>query len=165
MMPRTIVGQTLAALLTVLALCLAVLAYVATQKVMSSRLQAAHDAAEQLTEFSAGLINTGTRLKRGAMIAPQIDALLTAEQLDIVAIRVTHVEGIEVLASTAEGVPEGLLEIVPPADFSEQTNATKSGTFYVVQTPIMLGAGDALQMVGQHAVIWDMSGTRGEVIS
>lgn len=110
-----------------------------------------------LSDFLSQQINTGTRLKRGAMIEPAIQSAIAADGIPIAALRVMHSEGVEVISSLAEGQSAALLNLLPTPTFDGEAITQTIGESLVTATPIILGAGADAVHVGDLLIVWDKS--------
>lgn len=159
---NSLVGRTLVTNLVVLFGCLVILLSVSTY-LIRDRQQASFEQKSMLfTQFAASQINTGTRLKRAAMIKPQIDALLAAKGLDVAGIRVVHVSGKEILSTTEDNLSKELTTYFTEPEFEEPDNIWRDHGYLLTRTIIELGAGDARQTVGELSVIWDPNNNNAE---
>lgn len=107
------------------------------------------------TEFLSKQINTGTRLKRGAMIAPQISSALATDGLTIDLVRIVHTDGTPVLTQLREGADEILADALPAPEFETILSSGIIGKDLFVRTPITLGSGEDAVIVGELAVLWN----------
>ncbi|MEO0388541.1 MAG: methyl-accepting chemotaxis protein [Pseudomonadota bacterium] len=153
----SIATKSLFAVLSITAVFLALLMVANVQYMSAVKSQRFEIDMVVKTEFLSTQINTGTRLKRGAMIAPHIDSVFASDAIPVAAARVLHVEGMEVLSQAAEGAPEGILANLPPPAFSDVSTAFSRDGFLYVSVPIILGLGDAAQIVGELSMVYDMA--------
>ncbi len=154
---KSIIGQSVGTMLLVLGLCMAALLFAANNKISNQMSENFRTDSTNLTAFVAKQINTGTRLKRGAMIEPQLTALLADEKLAAAAIRVTHTEGLEIISAIGDQYQAAEMPPFNEADFSETPSTQTFDGFVLVRTPILLGSGADQVLVGELAVMWDRS--------
>ena len=162
---RSLIGKTVVITSTVLAVCMVGLFVIAAWLSRDDSMTAFERDKAILTQFIASQIATGTRLKRGAMITPQIDAVFATEGLPVSAVRVSHTEGVEILAVTDEAADPGLLAGLGQPAFVKETEAVTEGQNYTVTTPIILGSGSEAVHVGELTVIWNTNFIRSKMQS
>lgn len=154
---RTMLGTTL-----VLCIGFAVLLAI-SDRMVRERLESTFTSNGALfTQFLAQQINTGTRLKRGAMIAPQIDSALRTDGLNLAGVRVTHAEGVEVLGEVQEGNTTTILDDLPEPYFSEEVKLADTGEYLMVHAPIILGTGADAVLVGEIVTVFDRTAIANE---
>ncbi len=162
-MLRTLTGKTIFANGLVLLACFVALLFV-TDGLVSRTIEDKNARnAQVFTGLLANQIATGTRLKRGAMVAPQIDTAMATKGLNLAAIRVTHVEGIEVLATLAENFGEEVLTAADAPSFEETITHREDGNILYTRSPILLGQGSDQVLVGELLVVWDLVPLRQRV--
>lgn len=110
---------------------------------------------EVFTQFFSSTISTGTRLKRGAMIEPQIATALATEGLSIDVVRVVHSDGTVVSTQFGEGVNASRADDLPVADAMQAASSVAIGADLLVRTPIILGTGEEALVVGELAILWN----------
>lgn len=154
---KSVITRSVLVTTLVLGGCMALLLSTANNRILQSLESDFARKSVEITGFISNQINTGTRLKRAAMIEPQLMALLEDPSLDAAALRVTHVEGVEVANMMAADQVAGNLPVLANADFSEQPSTETNGEFMSVRTPIILGAGENATLVGELLVVWDKS--------
>ncbi|WP_341368660.1 methyl-accepting chemotaxis protein [Yoonia sp. BS5-3] len=154
---KSVITRSVLVTTLVLGACMAVLLSTANNRI---QLNLENDFAKksiEITGFISNQINTGTRLKRAAMIEPQLNALLQDPSLDAAALRVTHVEGVEVANLVAEDQVASDIPAMSAPDFSLEPTTEIQGSFMSVRAPIILGAGENATLVGELVVVWDKS--------
>ncbi len=156
---KTLVGKTTATICAVLVVCFVAFLFAAATFLERHEMARFQTSAETTTVFLAEQVNTGTRLKRGAMIAPQIDGALASDGMDIVALRIIHVDATEVVAKATNEAGTALLAALPAPDFETGVSINRIDGTLVVRTPVELGAGADRQTVGELVAVWDLQPT------
>ncbi|MEM9969983.1 MAG: hypothetical protein AAF762_02635 [Pseudomonadota bacterium] len=152
---KSFVGKTTATICVVLVACFAALFIAATVVLERNELARFDTPVQTITSFLSEQVNTGTRLKRAAMIAPQVDGALTSAGMDIVGLRITHTDGTEVVAKTAEGVPVDIIANLPALGFSQGVTSSREGSFVMARSSVELSAGADRKTVGELVAVWD----------
>jgi len=152
---RSIITQSAGLTVVVLGACMAVLLLTANGRIVQKLESNFLGNSAEMTGLIAAQISTGTRLKREAMIEPQLTAFLNNEKFDAVATRVTHVEGVEVSNRVADNAVRRDLPQFEPADFASDASVTVVGNYAIARAPIILGSGENATLVGEFAVLWD----------
>lgn len=160
---HSLVGRTVATILMVLLGCLVTLLGVSNYLIKNQQDAAFEQQSMLFSEFASAQINTGTRLKRAAMIKPQIDAMMASEGLHIAAIRVVHTSGKEILTQLADGTSGSLAGYFAEPNFENPGEIHHEGDYFLTRTLIELGAGDARQTVGELAIVWDPSANEAQI--
>lgn len=162
-MMKSLIGKTTAVICLVLAVCLLGLLFFSARLFEASKTEEFERTSIMLTDYLANQINAGTRLKREAMIAGTIDAAIASEDMEIVALRVTHAEGIEVAVRQAEDASSQAMAVLPDPVLGSESTAAWEGGYLIVQAPIMLGAGADRQLVGELSTVWSTAGISATV--
>jgi len=135
--------------------CMAALLLAANERIGANLERNFFEKSANITGFVSDQIATGARLKREAMIAPQLDALLNDEALGVVALRVTHIDGTEVVKTADPAFRAQSESLIGQPDFSEETSFADSPDLLASRTAIVLGTGGNATLVGELAVVWD----------
>lgn len=151
----TLSTRVLALIVVVLAVSFTVVLNMTGQSLRQTSDRDFEQQARLFTEFLAQQINTGTRLKRAAMIDPQLTGALSTEGLNLIGLRVIHVEGEEVARRAREDALLRDLDRLAAPDFDAATSFSFDGDYGLSRTPIILGAGADAVVVGELATIWD----------
>lgn len=154
---KSVITQSVLVATLVLGGCMAVLLETASSRMLQNLEDSFTKNATEMTGFIANQINTGTRLKRTAMIEPQLLSLLEDPSIDAAAVRVTHVDGTEIAALQAPDVDRGRLPTLGVASFNTEVEIENLGDVATVRTPVILGTGENAALVGELVVIWDKS--------
>ncbi|MEO9827483.1 MAG: methyl-accepting chemotaxis protein [Paracoccaceae bacterium] len=157
---KSLVGKTNAIVAVVLVACFVALLVVLSWLFRAYEITQFRQNAETITVFLAEQVNAGTRLKRGSMISGQVDAVLQTEGMSIDAVRVTHVDGIEVLNVTAEGVSASVKSGYSDPDFATPPTSITTGDYFYMRVPVELGAGVDRQIVGELVAAWNLTPMR-----
>ena len=160
---ESLVGKTNAVIGAVMVVCFGGLLWLLIGLFEANEIQKFENQAKTITAYLSEQVNTGTRLKRSAMIEGAVTAALTHDGMDIDAIRVTHIEGVEVIAVAGEGMPDGLLDGAPPPHFAANVSSVRIGRHIAVRVPVALGAGEERQTVGELLAVWDTAPTLSAV--
>lgn len=138
---QTLVGKSVLAIMVVMIVSMCLL-FVAVRATLTTQLTQDFEASSQIfSSFLADQINTGTRLKRGAMIDPQLSYAVATEGLSIAALRVTHTDGILVSEMTSDAASATALQALSAPDFTTALSATTQEGYLLVRLPIRLGSG------------------------
>jgi methyl-accepting chemotaxis protein len=154
---KSVIARSVLVAILVLGACMTVLLITANNRISENLSTSFRTNSLETTGFIANQINTGTRLKRSAMIEPQIGALLQDASIDAIAVRVTNIDGTEMIFNTADGYQLNQLPPLEAPDFSEETKIVSHDKELVVRTPVVLGAGENAILVGELIVVWDRS--------
>lgn len=154
---RSLSFRTIGTTLLVLGACLIVLYNFAYSAILSEKQDVFDRNARIFTTFIADQINTGTRLKREQMIAPQLDTVLNNPDIDAAALRVTHVDGIEVANRVAAAFESRTIPEFRQPTFGDDVIVVDFDGVLQVYAPIVLGAGSDAVLVGELAITWDKS--------
>ena len=160
---RSVITRCVLVATIVLGACMALLLLTANNRISQSMQSTFIENSVEMTGFIANQINTGTRLKRASMIEPQLLGLLADDALDAVGLRVTHVEGTEVISLRADGQQGQNLPSYLAADFSTESSSRIISNLLEVRTPIILGAGENATLVGELVVVWSKAEYLGSV--
>ncbi len=155
----SLVGKTNAVIGVVLVACLAALLWVLSGLFENNEIAKFEQKALTITAYLSEQINTGTRLKRAAMIEPSVMAAMDREGIDIDAIRIVHVEGDEILSIPGEGAMTTLLSRAGAPVFDAPASTKRLATHIAVRVPIELGAGEDRQAVGELLALWSLDAT------
>lgn len=155
-MLKSLVAKTTAIICVVLVVCFGGLLLGASILLERNEMQRFTVKAQTISLFLSEQVNTGTRLKRAAMVLPPIEGALNSEGLDIAAVRIIHIEGDEVLMIAKDEVAEQHYGLFLDPDFETAASATRIDRTVLVRTPIELGTGDSRQTVGELSIVWSL---------
>jgi hypothetical protein len=116
---KSVIARSVLMAILVLGACMTVLLITTNNRISENLSTSFRTNSLETTGFIANQINTGTRLKRSAMIEPQIGALLQDASIDAIAVRVTNIDGTEMIFNTADGYQLDQLPPLEAPDFSE----------------------------------------------
>lgn len=153
----SLVGRTLVFALGLVAICVGGLLMLTLKEVSKAKTSAFSQQSELFTTFLAQQVATGTRLKRGAMIAPQVESAFTTDGMNIAAVRIVHAEGIEVVSEARSDTAVQVLASLPAPDFSAPVSSKWADALLLTRTPVVLGVGADASVVGEISILWDPS--------
>jgi len=162
---RSLVGKSTIVTSGVLVLCFGAFTFLAASFLDQNEREKFTNTAETVTDFLSEQVNTGTRLKRGSMIEPQVQGALTSDGMDIIGLRITNVDGTEVVSSTSEGASTSVYSVLASPDFETGTSSKVAGDLLLVRSLVELGAGTDRQTVGELVAVWDLRPLKEQILS
>ncbi|MEM9341449.1 MAG: methyl-accepting chemotaxis protein [Pseudomonadota bacterium] len=160
---QSFVGKTTAIVCLMMVVCSVILLFATWTVIRNGQISQFRLNATTLAGYLSDQISAGTRLKREAMVAPQIEAALANEGMAIEGVRITHVDGTPVLSQFSAGLDEGPLALVPAPDFSSEVSVESVGGDVFVRVPIVLGVGENKEIVGELATLWSTAQKDAEI--
>ena len=153
---KSLVGKTNAVIAIVLVACFAALLATLSWLFRAHEIEQFRQNSMTTTTFLAEQVNTGTRLKRASMISGQVQAVLQTESMGIVAVRIVHEDGTEVMNVTSENVLDQVVSNFTTPDFTTPPSSNMADEYMYVRVPVGLGAGVDRKIVGELVAAWDM---------
>ena len=160
---QSFVGKTIAIVCAIMIVCSALLMVASYSVIRNGQVTQFTQTAETLSMYLGEQVSAGTRLKRGAMVEPQVMSALENEGLTLDGIRVTHVDGTEVLSATAPDADESWATAIPRAEFTAAVKSASINGHVYARVPIVLGVGENKEIVGELAAFWNTDRKNAEV--
>ncbi len=153
----SLVGKTNMVIGVVMVICFGVLLWVLLELHSENEFRKFENKAQTITAYLSEGVSTGTRLKKAAMIEGTVLDAMNRDGIEIDGVRITHIEGDEVLVSTREGVSANILGLATIPEFEGPGSIIRAAEHIVVRVPIGLGSGEDRQIIGELVAIWNAS--------
>lgn len=160
---ESLVGKTNVIIGAVLTVCLGGLFFALIALFQQNEMRNFAVKATTITSYLSEQVDTGTRLRRGEMIEDVIVDAINRDDMNIDAVRITHLEGEEVLSRIASTAPEGVLAMAPAPDFASVSSVFYTERHVGVRVLVSIGAGAQQVTVGELLVFWDLAPVKAAV--
>ena len=160
---QSFVGKTTAIVCLTMIVCSAILLIATWNVIKRGQVVQFQQTSETLSSYLADQVSAGARLKRGAMVEPQLMAALENTGLTLDGVRIVHVDGTEVIAATAANADSSWANAAPTPDFGTDVSSVNLNGHLFVRLPIELGIGENVEVVGELAAFWNTDRKNAEI--